>query len=327
MNRPFKAQGMSGIVFQQILRSACGLGCLTAAPYRSLPCWRFLPNHTRLFLLSRHHFHLLCQWLLAWITLIWVCGCDSTRPARPAARLWTNSLGMTFGQVPVVSRDQPEAARARQILVAALETTAEQMALFRAEPAQESAMRERPAQNVSWLEAVAFCDWLTNLERSRGKITARQRYRLPTDHEWSCAAGIGHLESASGPPEGKSNGIADRYPWGTAWPPPAGAGNLCGTESKRDYPGNYITGYKDRLSGGVVRSRASVANEFGLHDLSGNVWEWCAEHFREGRDWRVLRGGSWKTARPQTLLSSHRTHDPESYRSDSVGFRCVLVSE
>jgi formylglycine-generating enzyme required for sulfatase activity len=54
------------------------------------------------------------------------------------------------------------------------------------------------------------------------------------------------------------------------------------------------------------------------------LWEWCEDLYRPGTNWRVLRGGAWTSRRSETMASSHRTHDPDSYRSDSVGFRCVL---
>lgn len=238
---------------------------------------------------------------------------------------------MCFAAVPIMSREHPERANTRQIQVAVCETTEKQMAIFRRATHRPAAAAvadpAAPASQVSWLEAVAFCEWLTGIERKNHVIGAHQRYRLPTDHEWSCAVGVGHLESPEESPESKSNRIAGRFPWGTAWPPPGGAGNLCGRESRRDFPENYIAGFVDSHRGGSVSDTGGRPNEFGLHDLSGNLWEWCEERFREGTDWRVLRGGSWKTARQQTLLSSHRTHDPESYRSDSVGFRCVLASD
>jgi formylglycine-generating enzyme required for sulfatase activity len=275
-----------------------------------------------------HRFRSLSKRLLAWLL---ACGCVTLSLSRSELPLWTNSLGMGFANVAVVSREEPDASRARQILMATLETAEKHVAAFRREtglqPAQHHASADAPAKHVSWNEAVAFCRWLTQRERAAGKITAQQRYRLPTDHEWSCAVGIGQLESVSASPEAKSNVITDRYPWGVAWPPPDGAGNLCGVESQADFPENFIAGFKDLYSGGKVQAQASVPNGLGIHDLSGNLWEWCEDRFREGRDWRVLRGGSWKSARAQTLLSSHRTHDPESYRSDSVGFRCVLADE
>lgn len=242
--------------------------------------------------------------------------CASAPSAPPASPAFTNSLGMSFVEVPVGSR---------KVLFAREEAQRGHVALFQKTPAPTSS--SRPATQVSWKEAVAFCDWLTRLEREKGLINARQHYRLPTDHEWSCAAGIGHLESAQESPEAKSNRLEGIFPWGSVWPPPAGAGNLCGRESRGDFPANFIESYDDGLSSGALKPRASAANPLGIYDLSGNVWEWCQDLFREGTDWRVLRGGSWKSVRQQTLLASHRTHDPESYRSDSVGFRCVLVSE
>lgn len=241
--------------------------------------------------------------------------CVSHHPVK--APDWTNTLGMTFVQVPDGEQT---------ILMACLETQHRHLAPFRRHYGRPSSDAAQPAAHVSWKEAAEFCRWLTNKERAAGVITHQQTYRLPTDHEWSCAVGLGRLEKKFERPEAKSGRIPSRYPWGVQWPPPRGAGNLCGRESKADFFDNFIANYHDGLSGGQVAPEASSANELGLHDLSGNLWEWCEDSFREGTDWRVLRGGSWKSARPQTLLSSHRTHDPEDYRSDSVGFRCVLAS-
>ena len=260
----------------------------------------------------------LIPWLPICLLALILSGCISNdrQPAKIAP--WTNSLGMSFARVPVGSGS---------LLMACEETQETHLALFRQSPKPPSSQAKRPASQVSWTEAVAFCDWLTQRERAAGLITSRQRYRLPTDHEWSCAAGIGHLESPAKGPEAKSNLIPGHFPWGTAWPPPPGAGNLCGQESAKDFPTNYIADYRDGYTGGEVMTRASAPNPFGLYDLGGNLWEWCADRYREGKDWRVLRGGSWKSARPETLLTSHRTHDPENYRSDSVGFRCVLARD
>lgn len=258
------------------------------------------------------------RWLSVAVFAFAVGGCVATKPSPLRTAPWKNSLGMPFVEVPVGKGT---------LLMASEETQEKHLAAFRRSQNRPASDVARPAANVSWIEAVGFCDWLTKTERATGRIDTRQRYRLPTDHEWSCAAGIGHLESPSKSPEAKSNRIRGRFPWGTAWPPPSGAGNLCGEESARDVPGHFIAGYRDACPGGELKARASGANEFGLYDLSGNVWEWCSDRFREGKDWRVLRGGAWKSARQETLLSSHRTHDPEHYRSDSVGFRCVLARD
>lgn len=257
---------------------------------------------------------------LAALLLLATSGCVSTRPTAMGKekRTWTNSLGMSFAEVPVGKG---------RLLVAQEETQERHLAPFRKSRKLPAPYAARPASQVSWTEAMAFCDWLTMREREAGVIGMRERYRLPTDHEWSCAAGIGHLESPAKSPEQKSNRITGHFPWGTAWPPLPGAGNLCGEESARDFPSCFLAGYRDDWARGEVESRASRPNPYGLYDLGGNLWEWCLDRYRADKDWRVLRGGSWKSARRETLLTSHRTHDPENYRSDSVGFRCVLARE
>lgn len=249
--------------------------------------------------------------------LILACLLAACSSPRPDEGVWRNSLGMAFRPVPT-----PRG----QLAFAVVETQRGPMQQFRGAAGyiNDSNFGRMPCDEVSWHEAESFCQWLTHRERALGVISAHQRYRLPTDHEWSCAVGLGDLENASSGPEEKSNQIAGLYPWGSQWPPPKGAGNLCGRESAGHFGDNHIADFRDALPPGELKAGASHPNELGLFDLGGSLWEWCSDRFRDNRDWRVLRGGSWKSSQPATLLSSHRTHDPPDYRSDSVGFRCVL---
>ena len=62
-----------------------------------------------------------------------------------------------------------------------------------------------PVVNVSWEDANAFCEWLTKKELAEGKIKEGQKYRLPTDAEWSVAVGLGQEKGNT--PKEKSRGI------------------------------------------------------------------------------------------------------------------------
>ena len=189
-----------------------------------------------------------------------------------------------------------------------------------------------PVVNVSWNDANAFCTWLTRKERAEGKITASQRYRLPTDAEWSVAVGLGR--ATGNLPENKDMGVGV-YPWGTQWPPPTGAGNYADTACKLEFGTKYkakiggdlpvIEGYTDGFTyTSPVGSFA--ANKFGLHDLGGNVWEWCEDwHDPASQINRVVRGASWLGNGPGNLLSSYRPRYAPDDRDMIIGFRCVLV--
>lgn len=125
-----------------------------------------------------------------------------------------------------------------------------------------------PAVRVSWIDAQAFCEWLTEKERTAGKIGSRQNYRLPTDEEWSTAAGL---------PTPTGKGIRsmfrdmEHYSWGTNWPPTKGAGNYD--------PGLNVDKYDNTSPVGSFS-----ANIFGLYDMGGNVWQWCEDRHSDEYD-------------------------------------------
>ena len=166
---------------------------------------------------------------------------------------------------------------------------------------------------MNWNDAQAFCAWLTKKELTEGEIKAGQKYRLPTDTEWSVAVGLGKEKGDT--PKAKAFGIPLVYPWGKGWPPPKETGNYHESLNVDNF--NYTS-----PAGSVV------ANKHGLHDMGGNVWEgckdWCDPELKERR---VLRGASWILSIPGSLLSSYRVNVSPDHRSDRIGFRCVLAGE
>jgi len=181
-----------------------------------------------------------------------------------------------------------------------------------------------PVCAVNWDDAVAFCRWLTTAERTAGRLGPGQEYRLPTDAEWSLAAGLG--EEQSGTPREKSGGVPGVYPWGTQWPPPPGAGNYADESARRGRYEGYlsIAGYNDGYDA-TAPVGSFTANAFGIYDLGGNVWEWCSDYYNGTSGDRVVRGASFLNRLPENLLTSYRGRRPPTYRGVDVGFRCVLA--
>lgn len=176
---------------------------------------------------------------------------------------------------------------------------------------------DHPVVNVSWDDAVAFCAWLSKHEGAT--------YRLPTDREWSYAVGIGTKEEKGSTPELLDGKLKGLYPWGKAWPPPAGAGNFADTSGAAKIPGMIVVpGYTDGFAT-TAPVTSFKPNKLGLYDLSGNVWEWCEDWYNKNRKERVLRGGSWHYD-PLSLLSSDRLYNDPATRDIYRGFRCVLVA-
>jgi serine/threonine protein kinase len=234
---------------------------------------------------------------------------------------FTNSLGMKFVSVPGTS-----------VLMCIHETRKKDYATYAAEnpgvntfwknPRDHniavSPRDDHPVVAVDWDDAKGFCAWLSKREN--------RTYRLPTDHEWSVAAGIGDKEDPTATPESLNSKVKDMYPWGSAWPPPNGVANLADTSFKSKFsPEPAIAGYTD---GYVTTSpvMSFAPNNLGIYDLAGNVWEWCEDFYDEKKAGHVLRGGSWFVAEQARLLTSFRSRNGPGIRYSHGGFRVVVVA-
>ncbi len=185
---------------------------------------------------------------------------------------------------------------------------------------------DHPVVGVSHGDCTAFCAWLTQRERAAGRIRAQDEYRLISDLEWSYAAGIGAEEDSKATPENRSKLMSTKFPWGAGFPPPPRAGNF-GDESAvaagmKVF--NPIKGYKDGYAT-TSPVGAFTPNSLGIHDLGGNVWEWCLDWSNEKQAMRVQRGSSFEGGWPVHLHSFYRGSVSPGGRNAGTGFRVALI--
>ena len=166
-----------------------------------------------------------------------------------------------------------------------------------------------PVEQVSWFDATDYCGALTQRERAAGRIGTNSVYRLATEAEWeyACRAGTSDRRFSYGDDPGYTN-LAN-YAW---------------------YDGN--SGYMTHPVG------EKLPNPWGLHDMHGNVWEWCQDWWSyslpggiavdpqgpaTGSD-RVVRGGVWYYY-ARCCRSASRTYDYPDYWDIDFGFRVLLA--
>lgn len=214
----------------------------------------------------------------------------------PATAQYTNTLGMPFVRLP-----------GTKILLCVWDTRRQDYEAFANEthrawskPSFQQSP-DHPAVNVSWSDAKAFCEWLGRKEK--------RAYRLPTDEEWSLAAGL--PPEYGGSPMEKDGQNKDAYPWGTSWPPTTGAGNYASSLRVDDYENTSPVG-------------AFGPNVNGICDMGGNVWQWCEDWYDSNQKNRVLRGGAWNSCVREITRSSFRYYANPVTSYDYVGFRCVI---
>jgi formylglycine-generating enzyme required for sulfatase activity len=253
---------------------------------------------------------------------------------------FVNSLGMKFVPVPILGGP----TGGQRVLFSVWNTRVQDYAAYAgAKKVDDSWTKQEkegvpigrelnhPVVGVSWEDAQAFCQWLTEKEIAEGKLPKGAKYRLPTDEEWSWAVGM-PPELGTTPAERAGKNSVD-FPWGKDWPPTKKAGNY-GDETfhekfpkdpndkKKDQP--WIEGYTDGFAT-TSPVGSFPANAYGLYDMGGNVWQWCEDWFDASHKDRVVRGASWAINDRRVLLSSFRRPDVPGDRRDTFGFRCVLA--
>jgi formylglycine-generating enzyme required for sulfatase activity/serine/threonine protein kinase len=251
---------------------------------------------------------------------------------------FVNTLGMKFVPVPITGGPTD----GQRVLFSIWETRVQDYEAFVKETGvawRKPDWPHDPTHPVTFMtrgNASAFCIWLTECERKVGKIGAAEAYRLPSDHEWSCAAGIGGKEDAAKRPHEKNSKLPGVFPWDGGWPPPSGAGNFAGQELAPELAKGrtvhrsllvegLLPGFQDAYVD-TAPAGSFTPNQFGLFDLGGNAIEWCADLFGDRSEEGVLRGGSWLYVRSDLINSSARTHtSPEMNFYGTAGFRPILA--
>lgn len=157
---------------------------------------------------------------------------------------------------------------------------------------------KHPVESVTWKDAVSFCNKLSiheglnpcyEIKDDNEEISfdiKSNGFRLPTEAEWEYACKAG------------TSGI--RY------------GNI-----------NDIAWYKNNssLTTHIVGQKA--ANPWGLHDMLGNVWEWCSDIYDENvyGSYRIFRGGGWADEERSVMATTRRRSHPLKFKIDDLGFR------
>ncbi len=163
----------------------------------------------------------------------------------------------------------------------------------------KSGYEDHPVVEVSWYGAAAYAQFY-------GK-------RLPTEAQWEKAA--------------RGGLVGRKYPWGDEIDP-----------GKANYDHDGSRGYTIAEMLKYLKAVGSYSpNGYGLYDMAGNVWEWCADWYESGYygnspernptglgsgTYRVVRGGSWFNY-PSLLRAANRYYNYPTYTYDNIGFRCV----
>lgn len=157
-----------------------------------------------------------------------------------------------------------------------------------------------PVETVTWIEAIEFCNQLSeqldkrhcyNIDRETNEITidsTANGFRLPTEAEWqyACQAGNQNIRY----------GELDEIAW-----------------------------YKANSENSTQIVGKKAANDWGLHDMLGNVWEWCSDIYDAEiyGSYRVFRGGGWGDVERSVMATTRRRSHPYSFKIEDLGFRIV----
>lgn len=175
---------------------------------------------------------------------------------------------------------------------------------------------EYPMTNITWTDAIKYCNWLSKVNNLKPAYSKKgdkyicdfkaDGYRLPTEAEWEYAA--------------KGGNKSQNFTY-------SGSNDL-----------EMIAWYAENSRKSPQEIGTKLANELGIHDLSGNVWEWCwnyyspIHHLVEKRDnpvgpdrgeKRTVRGGSWDSSKLEYLKPSNQLSWNPISTNEFFGLRIV----
>jgi formylglycine-generating enzyme required for sulfatase activity len=178
-----------------------------------------------------------------------------------------------------------------------------------------------PVGNVNFAEAEAFCAKLTELGRQSGALSEQSEFRLPTEAQWEYACRAGTTTATA---------FGDKLSSKQA--------NFKGAPYNGGAPGPSL--------GRATKVGSYPPNAWGLHDMHGNIFEWCRDWYHRrlpggmdpdlysagasatksgnGDTSRVRRGGCWVDEGWPCRSAFRLRFEPER-RYDHIGFRVVLV--
>jgi formylglycine-generating enzyme required for sulfatase activity len=205
------------------------------------------------------------------VVLASVVPASAPEPKAAPARHITNSAGLEL----ILVRDD--------LWVSKYEVTqGEYLKVMNANPSKHTGNPRLPVDSVTWEEARAFCDKLTELDKAAGALPAGFVYDLPTQAQWDAFLGGSTFDQA-----------------------------VTSQKEPRKFP---------------LPVGAFSANAHGLHDVLGNLWEWCLDG--PNSQTKAARGGAFNnlpTFNFTKLLPSTVRKLPPAERSHDLGFRCVLA--